>query len=581
MTDAGLTALVAKLRDGVLTVGPNLIGQLAADAITALRAELASAEERSSEAGYDLGHAVGLAAATTRAETAERERDAVQRALDAEEKCALESGGILSDVCDWAFGDEMRAEIHGYDGVMEQVRSLVRDRTDLLYSYQLAQERERSCDVQRLNERDRANTERAARETGERERDAVRRDLDRERSMRADAERERDIIARGIEFAVEDLTTEHAARVAAERERDEEREQAVQDEVASRMSLHDARTELVQARADAAGAEAKLADVLRRVREEDRSYRGENALTYCTVLRHAVPEAFTPDATGSEAPSPSTVEAPSNVGCDHCCGSVSDHERGCPLASAPQPEALPRCIAHRCERAIGIPYCEKHERILGAALDPIADLDTPQPERAPAGDDVELTALAASLRDLAAELCGVDRVAAADALTRLRAELASALEHATMCSATARSYAGIVDDLRVATERAEKAERDLATARETADHDSMTLLAACDSLGDSLDATKARARELERERDCCSREHASTIGRLANAERDLVQARADAAGAEAKLAEARRALQRIADVTAEANVVASEALDAMYPCTLTPEREGAELPDGS
>lgn len=43
-----------------------------------------------------------------------------------EERMAEKSGGILSDVCDAAFGDEERAETHGYDGIVEQVQELRR-----------------------------------------------------------------------------------------------------------------------------------------------------------------------------------------------------------------------------------------------------------------------------------------------------------------------------------------------------------------------------------------------------------------------------------------------------------------------
>lgn len=43
-----------------------------------------------------------------------------------EERMAEKSGGILSDVCDAAFGDEQRAETHGYDGVVERVQELHR-----------------------------------------------------------------------------------------------------------------------------------------------------------------------------------------------------------------------------------------------------------------------------------------------------------------------------------------------------------------------------------------------------------------------------------------------------------------------
>jgi len=49
----------------------------------------------------------------------------VVRQRDAEERDAMHSGGILSDVCDAAFGDDSRAEMHSYDGVVERVKLLV------------------------------------------------------------------------------------------------------------------------------------------------------------------------------------------------------------------------------------------------------------------------------------------------------------------------------------------------------------------------------------------------------------------------------------------------------------------------
>ncbi len=50
---------------------------------------------------------------------------AAERRADSEEAASLESGGILSDVCDIAFEDEMRAADHGYDGIRERVKALV------------------------------------------------------------------------------------------------------------------------------------------------------------------------------------------------------------------------------------------------------------------------------------------------------------------------------------------------------------------------------------------------------------------------------------------------------------------------
>jgi len=41
--------------------------------------------------------------------------------LTAEEQCAMNSGGILSDVCDLVFDDPERAATHGYEGVKEKI----------------------------------------------------------------------------------------------------------------------------------------------------------------------------------------------------------------------------------------------------------------------------------------------------------------------------------------------------------------------------------------------------------------------------------------------------------------------------
>ena len=55
----------------------------------------------------------------------ERDRaDMLRAQLDASEADAHRSGGILCDVCDVAFGDESRAEVHEYDGIVERVRAM-------------------------------------------------------------------------------------------------------------------------------------------------------------------------------------------------------------------------------------------------------------------------------------------------------------------------------------------------------------------------------------------------------------------------------------------------------------------------
>lgn len=51
---------------------------------------------------------------------------AAERRADDEEKASMESGGILSDVCDIAFEDEMRAGAEGgYEGIKDRVTELV------------------------------------------------------------------------------------------------------------------------------------------------------------------------------------------------------------------------------------------------------------------------------------------------------------------------------------------------------------------------------------------------------------------------------------------------------------------------
>lgn len=56
---------------------------------------------------------------------AEAERDRAIEQRDAEEKAAIHSVGILSDVCDVVFADPQRAMTHGYDGVVERCRIMV------------------------------------------------------------------------------------------------------------------------------------------------------------------------------------------------------------------------------------------------------------------------------------------------------------------------------------------------------------------------------------------------------------------------------------------------------------------------
>ena len=50
----------------------------------------------------------------------------LEEMLYEEEKCAEESGGILSDVCDILFNDPNRAATHGYEGVIERAKLLMK-----------------------------------------------------------------------------------------------------------------------------------------------------------------------------------------------------------------------------------------------------------------------------------------------------------------------------------------------------------------------------------------------------------------------------------------------------------------------
>lgn len=62
---------------------------------------------------------------------------------DAEERAAMHSGGLLSDVCDIAFANTERAMRNGYDGIRERVAFLVdlageqRDSEELAFLLQL------------------------------------------------------------------------------------------------------------------------------------------------------------------------------------------------------------------------------------------------------------------------------------------------------------------------------------------------------------------------------------------------------------------------------------------------------------
>ena len=49
------------------------------------------------------------------------EKRKVEAQLTTEEECAMNSGGILSDVCDLVFDDPERAATHGYEGVKEKI----------------------------------------------------------------------------------------------------------------------------------------------------------------------------------------------------------------------------------------------------------------------------------------------------------------------------------------------------------------------------------------------------------------------------------------------------------------------------
>lgn len=53
-----------------------------------------------------------------------QQAERLEAQLAAEERCATESGGILSDICDLVFDDPERASTNGYEGVKEEIVKL-------------------------------------------------------------------------------------------------------------------------------------------------------------------------------------------------------------------------------------------------------------------------------------------------------------------------------------------------------------------------------------------------------------------------------------------------------------------------
>lgn len=65
-----------------------------------------------------------LSTAQTECDELKKRCEKLEAQLTAEEQRAMESGGILSDVCDLVFDDPERAATHGYEGVKEKIVDL-------------------------------------------------------------------------------------------------------------------------------------------------------------------------------------------------------------------------------------------------------------------------------------------------------------------------------------------------------------------------------------------------------------------------------------------------------------------------
>lgn len=93
--------------------------------------EVIAAYQRNEKMIEDVARLVGLEVddgtgnAPDVREAVARRLQAAESAARRDESDALHSGGILSDVCDIAFEDATRAEVHGYEGIRDRIRELV------------------------------------------------------------------------------------------------------------------------------------------------------------------------------------------------------------------------------------------------------------------------------------------------------------------------------------------------------------------------------------------------------------------------------------------------------------------------
>lgn len=65
-----------------------------------------------------------LSTAQTECDELKKRCEKLEAQLTTEEECAMNSGGILSDVCDLVFDDPERAATHGYKGVHNKIAEI-------------------------------------------------------------------------------------------------------------------------------------------------------------------------------------------------------------------------------------------------------------------------------------------------------------------------------------------------------------------------------------------------------------------------------------------------------------------------
>lgn len=97
--------------------------------LKSLKARLDSKDMTLEEAAFIAGELLyenavldgELSTAQTECDELKKRCEKLEAQLTTEEQCAMESGGILSDVCDLVFDDPERAATHGYEGVKEKI----------------------------------------------------------------------------------------------------------------------------------------------------------------------------------------------------------------------------------------------------------------------------------------------------------------------------------------------------------------------------------------------------------------------------------------------------------------------------